>query len=188
MTECKPGAIICDVARPPDINPAEAALRPDVLVIESGEVLIPGDVEIGYDIGLPPKTVYACLAETSLLAMEGRFEDYTLGRNISPEQVKEIYRLFRKHGYRLAPLRSFEEYITEEQIMHKRRLAEELRADPELFARRKAEAKERLKSIPEMAKGVRAARRGKHSAAWGWAGVGAVALSLIALRRQGRMQ
>jgi len=188
VTECKPGAIICDVARPPDINPAEAALRPDVLVIESGEVLIPGDVEIGYDIGLPPKTVYACLAETSLLAMEGRFEDYTLGRNISPEQVKEIYRLFRKHGYRLAPLRSFEEYITEEQIMHKRRLAEELRADPELFARRKAEAKERLKSIPEMAKGVRAARRGKHSAAWGWAGVGAVALSLIALRRQGRMQ
>jgi len=35
---------------------------------------------------------------------------------------------------------------------------------------------------------VRAARRSKHSAAWGWAGVGAVALSLIALRRQARMQ
>ena len=79
LTKCKPGAVICDVARPPDINPAEAALRPDVLVIESGEVLIPGDIDFGYDIGLPPKTSYACLAETALLAMDGRFEDYTLG-------------------------------------------------------------------------------------------------------------
>ena len=102
ITKCKPGAVICDVARPPDINEAEAALRPDVLVIESGEVLIPGDIDFGYDIGLPPKTSYACLAETALLAMEGRFEDYTLGRNIEIERVKEIYRLFKKHGFKLA--------------------------------------------------------------------------------------
>ena len=40
ITKCKPGAVICDVARPPDISREEAALRPDVLVIESGEVLI----------------------------------------------------------------------------------------------------------------------------------------------------
>ncbi|MCA9959148.1 MAG: hypothetical protein KC443_08940, partial [Anaerolineales bacterium] len=107
ITRCKPGAVICDVARPLDINPAEAELRPDVLVIESGEVLIPGDIDFGYDIGLPPKTSYACLAETALLAMEGRFEDYTLGRNITIERVKEIYHLFKKHQFQLAGLRSF---------------------------------------------------------------------------------
>ena len=45
------------------------------------------------------------VAETALLAMEGRFEDYTLGRNITMERVKEIYRLFKKHGYRLGGLR-----------------------------------------------------------------------------------
>ena len=28
-------------------NPAEAALRPDVLVIEGGEVLIPGNIDFG---------------------------------------------------------------------------------------------------------------------------------------------
>lgn len=37
ITKCKPGTVICDVARPPDIEEWEAALRPDVLVIESGE-------------------------------------------------------------------------------------------------------------------------------------------------------
>jgi predicted amino acid dehydrogenase len=154
ITKCKPGAVICDVARPPDINEAEAALRPDVLVIESGEVLIPGDIDFGYDIGLPPKTSYACLAETALLVMEGRFEDYTLGRNIEIERVKEIYRLFKKHGFKLAGLRSFGKYITEEDVAQKRLLAEELRANAEKFAQVKRESAEALAKIPVMSKGV----------------------------------
>jgi len=130
ITRCKPGAVICDVARPPDISAEEAALRPDVLVIESGEILIPGDVDFGFDIGLPPKTSYACLAETTLLAMEGIFDDYTLGRNIEMDRVKEIYRLFKKHGFQLAGLRSFDEYVTDEDIARKRAIADELRRDP----------------------------------------------------------
>jgi predicted amino acid dehydrogenase len=154
ITKCKPGAVICDVARPPDINEAEAALRPDVLVIESGEVLIPGDIDFGYDIGLPPKTSYACLAETALLAMEGRFEDYTLGRNIEIERVKEIYHLFKKHGFKLAGLRSFGKYITAEDVAQKRSLAEELRANAEKFAQVKRESAEALAKIPVMSKGV----------------------------------
>jgi len=159
LSKCKPGAVICDVARPMDVNPAEAALRPDLLVIESGEVLIPGDIDFGYDIGLPPKTAYACLGETALLAMDGRFEDYTLGRNISMEKVKEIWRLFKKHGFKIAGLRSFGEYITEAQVAEKRQLAAALQADAALFARTRAEAAEKLKLIPIMAKGVKAGGR-----------------------------
>ena len=34
--------------------------------------------------------------------MEGRFEDYTLGRNIKIERVKEIYHMFRKHDFQIA--------------------------------------------------------------------------------------
>lgn len=156
ISKCKPGAVICDVARPPDISEAEAALRPDVLVIESGEVLIPGDIDFGYDIGLPPKTAYACLAETALLAMEGRFEDYTLGREITMDRVKEIYRLFKKHGFQLAGLRSFENYITEEDLQEKVELAERYRADPTLFAQVQQEAAAKIAGMPVMAKGVAA--------------------------------
>lgn len=156
LTRCKPGAVICDVARPMDINPAEAALRPDLLVIESGEVLIPGDIDFGYDIGLPPKTAYACLAETALLAMDGRFDDYTLGRNISTDKVKEIWRLFKKHQFQIAGLRSFGKYISEEEVAQKRALAQALRDDPAKLAETKAVAAERLKDVPIMAKGVRA--------------------------------
>jgi predicted amino acid dehydrogenase len=127
ITRCKPGAVICDVARPPDIKPDVAALRPDVLVVESGAVLIPGDINFGYDMGLPPKATYACLAETALLAMEGRFEDFTIGREISLEKVREIDGLFRKHAFQLADLCSFGQYIYDEELARRRLLADRLR-------------------------------------------------------------
>jgi predicted amino acid dehydrogenase len=185
ITRCKPGAVVCDVARPPDINPAEADLRPDVLVIESGEVLIPGDIDFGYDIGLPPKTAYACLAETALLAMEGRFEDYTLGRNISLEQVKEIYHLFKKHNFQLAGLRSFGNYITDEDVAKKRALADSLRSTPEHFEQLRAEAAVKLAQLPAMAKGVRAGGQGVQTWLWLIAGLGVIGLWL-ARRKQHR--
>jgi predicted amino acid dehydrogenase len=159
ISRCKPGAVICDVALPCDIGVDEAAVRPDVLVVESGEVLIPGPVDFHYDIGLPPGTAYACLAESALLAMEGRFEDYTLGRNIEIGRVKEVYRLFQKHGFKIAGLRSFGHYVTDEELAGKRALADELRADPERLERVKAEAGERLRGIPPQSKGVVAGGR-----------------------------
>lgn len=181
VTRCKPGAVVCDVARPPDINEEEAALRPDVLVLESGEVVISGDVNIGYNIGLPPKTAYACLAETALLAMEGRFEDYTLGRNITTERVKEIYRLFKKHDFQIAGLRSFEKYITEEDFARKRALAEQLRNDPALFARTREEAAAKLAKIPARSKGV---SKGGNAKTWSWlAGLGTAVAALFAWRQ-----
>ena len=155
ISTCKPGAVICDVARPPDIGEKEAALRPDLAVIESGEVLIPGDVDIGYDIGLPKGTAYACLAETALLAMEGRFESYTLGREIDMDRVKEIYRLFKKHEFQIAGLRSFGKVLSEADFAEKRRLAAELTADPERLARTRAEVSARIAEMPVEAKGVR---------------------------------
>ena len=176
ITRCKPGAVICDVARPPDISEEEAALRPDVLVIESGEVLIPGEIDFGYDIGLPPKTAYACLAETALLAMEGRFEDYTVGRNISVEKVKEIYRLFKKHQFQIAGLRSFGRYVTDDYVAEKRALADALRKDPRDFARLQAEAAAQLAKLPPAAKGV---KRQDEERAWAWAAAGFALLSAV---------
>ncbi len=188
ITQCKPGAVICDVARPPDINPAEADLRPDVLVIESGEVLIPGEIDFGYDIGLPPKTAYACLAETALLAMEGRFEDYTLGRNISIERVKEIYNLFKKHEFQLAGLRSFGKYIQDEDLASKQELAARFRSDPDMFARFRQEAVSRLAEIPVAAKGVQASNREARKWVWLAAGLGLLGWLISRKKRSNLVQ
>ncbi len=50
----KPGCVITDVARPLDLSAEDVAKRPDVLVIESGEIELPGDVQMR-DIGLPER-------------------------------------------------------------------------------------------------------------------------------------
>jgi predicted amino acid dehydrogenase len=130
----KPGCVVCDVATPPDVKEEDARLRPDVLVVEAGEIQLPGNPDVGFDIGLPKGVVHACLAEVALLAMEGRFENFTLGRNIEMNRVKEIYRLFKKHGAKLAGLRSFGRYVTDEEIAQKREIADDLRRYPEKIA------------------------------------------------------
>ena len=146
-------------------------------MIESGEVLIPGDIDFGYNIGLPPKTAYACLAETALLAMDGRFEDYTLGRNIEMERVKEIFGMFKKHEFQIAGLRSFGKYVTDEDVAAKRAAADRLRADPELYARTVEAAGRELETIPVMAKGVSSSSGFDKR----WIGLAAVGAGLVAL-------
>ncbi|GAB4414410.1 MAG: serine carboxypeptidase [Bacteriovoracaceae bacterium] len=112
----RPGCVICDVSRPFDIKEADAIKRPDVLVIASGEVQLPGQVKMNVDLGLEGKIVYACLAETALLAMEGKLECFTLGRNISYDNVIEIDRMAHEHGVRLSCVMGHNGFITDEEI------------------------------------------------------------------------
>jgi predicted amino acid dehydrogenase len=119
----KPGAVVCDVARPRDVSKKVAKERPDVLVIEGGAVEVPGPVDFHFNFGFPPKTAYACMAETMILALEERYESFSLGRDLSIERVREIGALAEKHGFKLAGFRSFEKQVTEEYIERVRRAA-----------------------------------------------------------------
>ncbi len=51
-----------------------------------------------------------------MLALEGRIENFTLGKEVSLTQVEQTQQMARKHGFRLAGFRSFERAITEEEI------------------------------------------------------------------------
>lgn len=115
IMKVKPGCVITDVARPLDMSAEDVAKRPDVLVIESGEVELPGDVRMG-NIGLPPGVAYACLAETIVLALEGRYETFTVGRHIEWPKVKEIYQLGLKHGMKLATISGVRGVYTDEDF------------------------------------------------------------------------
>jgi predicted amino acid dehydrogenase len=131
----KPGCVITDVARPLDIPAEDVAKRPDVLVIESGEIQLPGEPRMK-DIGLPAGIAYACLAETIVLTLEGRFENFTLGRNIEWEKVREIYKMGLKHGMELASISGVNGVFSEEDFERVRVLAaqSEDEADPQAVA------------------------------------------------------
>jgi predicted amino acid dehydrogenase len=133
IMEVKPGCVITDVARPLDLSPEDVAKRPDVLVVESGEIELPGDVKMK-NIGLPEGVAYACLAETIVLALEGRYENFTVGRNIEWEKVKEIYQLGLKHGMNLATISGVNGVYSEEDIAGIRERALAARAEMEAAA------------------------------------------------------
>lgn len=119
----KPGTVVYDVARPRDVSRTVAKQRDDVLVIDGGMVEVPGPVDFHFNFGFPPGKAYACMAETMALALEGRYEDYTLGKTIELSRVREIESIAARHGFRLSGLRSFEREVTPDQIARVRERA-----------------------------------------------------------------
>lgn len=101
----KPGAVLADFARPAEFGTQESERRPDVLIVYSGELELPGPADLGINLGPPPKTAFGSLAEVAVLALEGRNECFTLGDAVDLDRVKEIYKLGLRHGFQLAGMR-----------------------------------------------------------------------------------
>src|SRR5260221_2463306 len=120
----KPGAVVCDVARPRDVSKLVAEKRDDVLVIEGGMVEVPGTVDFHFDFGFPPRKAFACMAETMALALEGRYENFSIGKALTVEHATEIGAICAKHGFKLSGFRSFERAVTDEQIAQVREQAQ----------------------------------------------------------------
>jgi len=134
--DLRTGAVVCELSLPHDVSRRVAAERPDVLVVEGGNMRAPGDMrwwrvrEPGtpFDMGLPQGTALACMSETMVLALENRCESYTLGRGIDLAKVREIDALAERDGFTLADMRAFDLPITREHIARTRAAAEGRRA------------------------------------------------------------
>ncbi len=115
--DLKRGSVILDIARPRDVSRRVADERKDVLVIEGGVIRVPGDdVDFHFNFGFPPGLAFACMAETMILALEGTYESFSLGREYSAERVRRICKLADKHGFSVAGLRSFERQLSDDEI------------------------------------------------------------------------
>ncbi len=125
------GAVVCELSLPHDVSRRVALERPDVLVTEGGNMLVPGNPRFErirepgteFDLNLPPRTALACMSETMVLALERRFEPYTLGRGIDINKVIEIERMATECGFTLADMRAFDAAITPEKIRATREAA-----------------------------------------------------------------
>ncbi len=132
------GAVVCELSLPHDVSRRVAQERADVLVVEGGNMLLPGNPRFervrepgqDFDLNLPPRTALACMSETMVLALENRLEPYSLGRGIDVDKVIEIGQLAEKDGFTLADMRAFDAAITPEKIAAIRHAAELRRASP----------------------------------------------------------
>jgi len=99
-----PGAVLCDFLPPYKVSRQVAGKRKDILIIEGSLIRMPAGTGFGFPAGFPEGTVRADLAETMLLALEGRSENLPPGKDLKVAQVTELSQLARKHGFRTAGL------------------------------------------------------------------------------------
>ena len=98
------GAAVIDVSKPVNILPD--ASRPDVAILDCAMVQTPARRMVQNHVqcfplveGLDSPEVFACFAESMILALEGRFEAYSSGRTLDIRKFDEILNLGRKHGF-----------------------------------------------------------------------------------------
>src|SRR6056297_2056963 len=109
-TDLRPGTIVCDVARPPNVAQADLSEK-GVLVFDGGLVSPPFPVNLGPFQNLPDGLCWGCLGETMLLALEGETDDYSLGRDLSLEEADRISEMARRHGFEPAEPQWYGQYL-----------------------------------------------------------------------------
>lgn len=93
--------IICDISVPSDVAPDVKQERPEVVVIHGGVVRLPHNDDFVI-AGLPLEKghVYACMAETLLMGLEGIDQHGSYGP-VKPEGVRAALAMAEKHGFEL---------------------------------------------------------------------------------------
>ena len=97
----RPGAVICDISQPSNVGADVAAARPDLTIVTGGLVDLPGRQDFGVDLGLPRGVVYACTAETLVLAHRLPHVVVSRGDRLDVELVRAIGTDARLLGFAL---------------------------------------------------------------------------------------
>jgi predicted amino acid dehydrogenase len=100
----RPGALVFDLGRPPDVDPSVAAV-PGVEVIPGGVVRLPGrpDVPVYFDYSqYGPGLVPACLAETVIIALDNAYDRVSLGDRTRSEHVDYFVERAEALGFEVA--------------------------------------------------------------------------------------
>ena len=95
--------VICDISLPSNVAEAVTLECPNVLIVKGGVVRLPLDPHFSIGgIPLAPGHVYACMAETLLMGLEGS-TDGSVGP-VSVDAVRRAMAMAEKHGFTLADL------------------------------------------------------------------------------------
>ncbi len=118
----QPGSIVIDVAVPTDVEGGRA-LRDDVLIISGGLTRVPETMPLTsrylwFHQGMIP----SCLAETMVLALDGRAECFSLGRQLDVDGVQTIGARAKAHGFDFSRLISFGLPLTDSSLVKFRKV------------------------------------------------------------------
>jgi len=99
---------ICDISVPSDVAATVATQKPNVLVLQGGNVRLPHDPDFGiHGVRLEAGHVFACMAETLLMGLEGGTMSGSQG-SLSFAGVETALAMAAKHGFSLGGFRTFQ--------------------------------------------------------------------------------
>lgn len=102
LSDFKEKTIVCDVGYPKNVF-SKFSKRKDLIVFAGGLLEMPDKLDFGFNMLLPNNRItYGCFAEAIILALEGNFTPFSIGRgNITEEKMDYIYKMALKHGFRI---------------------------------------------------------------------------------------
>jgi len=96
--------VVCDIAVPADVSPEVSLQLPLTTVMRGGLIKLPrNDDFLVAGLDLEPGYVFACMAETLLMGLEGVTTSVSFG-SIKPENVNWALQAAQKHGFALSKL------------------------------------------------------------------------------------
>ncbi len=114
-TELRPGTLVCDVARPPNVRQADLT-ETGVLVFDGGLVTPPTPVDLGAVQSHATNLCWGCLGETMLLALARQEKDFSIGSKLSLADADLIAALAEEHGFDPAEPEWYGAELTGEEI------------------------------------------------------------------------
>ncbi len=115
----RPGSVVVDVALPHDVA-ASAVARRDVVVVDGGLMTAAGLTVQGGGLA-PTRGINGCLAETLVLALDGRAEALSLGRELDLDGVRRIGDDAARLGLRPSPLSRLGRPVADDELLVLRR-------------------------------------------------------------------
>ncbi|WP_299821563.1 aminotransferase class III-fold pyridoxal phosphate-dependent enzyme [uncultured Jannaschia sp.] len=113
--DLRPGTLVCDIARPPNVAPAEIPSA-RVLVFDGGLIQPPFEVDLGPFQTLPANLCWGCLGETMLLALAREKRDYSIGSRLSLADADHLAELADQHGFEPAPPQWYGRHVAEGEL------------------------------------------------------------------------
>jgi len=100
IADLKPNALICDSAVFKHVA-EKARKRPDLTVIDCGNIKLPLEQKLCPCAAEGNNIISSYLAETILLALEGKCINYSLGEQVNLDKLEDIADIAVRHGFEI---------------------------------------------------------------------------------------
>ncbi len=120
VKDLKSGAVVCDVSVPPAVLKTKENFRSDVLIFDGGKAKVnlqKNCYNKEWKLLFPDNVIFGCLAETILLALDEKIENFSVGRgSITIDKIETISRIASRHGFEIALFKYGDYYYSEEDL------------------------------------------------------------------------